>query len=171
MPLDFFPGFLKDHIIDTARALSVDPAMVGSAVLGALSAAIGNSWRVKVKPGWDASPCLWSLAWAKSGQGKSPVVEKAIEENVLIDTELLRAYDKAYQEYLESIRSKKKEEHTEKIKKPIRRQAAVQDFTIEALKWALACCLAVAGRHDEGSIVLLAFGQYKNGNQIQKPAS
>ena len=38
MPLDFFPGFLKDYILAVSKCLCVDPAMVGAAVLGSISA-------------------------------------------------------------------------------------------------------------------------------------
>jgi hypothetical protein len=164
MPLDFFPEMLQTYITTTATSLSVDPSIVALSVLAACSGAIGPTYQIVVHESFARPAGIWTLAVVPSGGGKSPCVNIPAAACLRKEVNYCAEYKQAMEEYRRQEKDRKKgDPHPEK---PTLKHATIQNFTIEALKCALANSprgLTVIG--SEGQTVLMAFGEYKQGRE------
>src|SRR5690606_36562628 len=77
-PVEVLPAVVARYIQACAKALGCDPAYVGLPLLTMLTAAIGNSRRVRIKNSWSEPLVLWCATVANSGTQKSPSFELAL---------------------------------------------------------------------------------------------
>ena len=76
-PVHVLPSALLRLVEAGAKSIQVDPALIALPLLTSAAALIGNSRRLRLKPGFDVPPILWSMVVGKSGGGKSPAVKDA----------------------------------------------------------------------------------------------
>src|SRR5690606_17657711 len=78
-PVDALPAPVADLVRAGAASLGVDPSLIALPALGALSAAVGNSYRIELKRGWVEPGTGWFMPIAASGGSKSPAMDLALE--------------------------------------------------------------------------------------------
>ena len=127
--------------------MAVDPSFVALPLLAALSAAIGDSRRLKVKSGWLAPAIIWTAVIGESGSAKSPAFravlkypkqqQASMRENY---TEKLRQHEEAFDIYeaeLKRWKGKKlwhaKTQRPEAPAKPPLPRTTISDATLESL--------------------------------------
>jgi Protein of unknown function (DUF3987)/Bifunctional DNA primase/polymerase, N-terminal len=137
-PVDAMPVKTRAFIRETAKALDCPLDLVGVPVLGALSASIGNSRRVRMKRDWSPSPSLYLAAVSPSGSGKSPAqsaalapVRKKQRDQRELYEECKRDYERAQREYDALLKKEKPTRETPR--KPYFPRTWVDDTTVEAL--------------------------------------
>ncbi len=77
-PVATLPDPIRTYTVEAAAGIGVDPSMIALPLLTAAAAAIGNSRRVEVRPGWIEPPVIWSAIVAESGSGKTPALSAAL---------------------------------------------------------------------------------------------
>jgi len=78
-PTHMLPKPLATVITRVARAIGCDHSFVALPMLSVLSAAIGNSREIELKPGWREPSILWTAIVGDSGTMKSPALEHALK--------------------------------------------------------------------------------------------
>jgi hypothetical protein len=90
-PIDVYPQSVQKYFQACAESICCPVDFLAVPLLSVAGVAIGRSKRrLKVKPGYVASSCVWALVLCPSGTGKSPALEKVLSFYYL----------KAKQEYL-----------------------------------------------------------------------
>lgn len=180
-PTHLLPAPLATFVRETAKGIGCDESMVALPLLAALAGAIGNAWRVLVKPGWHEPSVLWTAIVSDSGSGKTPAFRRAMEfmehwqkqfheehERAMAD------YNAAMLEHEAAVLQWKKDaakgragKPPEKPEKPEARRIMANDTTIEALASILKANprgLLVAS--DELAGWIAAFDCYKAAGRV-----
>lgn len=76
-PIDVLPGPARALVEAAARAIDCDPGFVMAPVLATMSAAIGASRGLQLRPGQIESALVWTCVIAESGTGKTPALQFA----------------------------------------------------------------------------------------------
>jgi hypothetical protein len=135
-PIEVFPLPVQKIIKATNESLNFPTDFLGASILYAVSIAIGNTHRVKVKNGWQENVTLFFANVGRPNTNKShplsfalqPIIEK--DKNAYID------YLSKKEEYAQAIKSTKKLSEKKNItehSKPVWEKSLVTDFTPEAL--------------------------------------
>jgi len=137
-PVDAMPVMARAFIRETAKALDCPLDLVGVPVLGACSAAIGNSQRVRMKRDWSPSPSLYLAVVDHSGSGKSPAQRAALEPIVRRQRNYRDLYEEAKWNYEREKAEYDRLPSREKAgrrppRKPYFPRTWVDDATVEAL--------------------------------------
>jgi hypothetical protein len=72
------------------------PALAALVVPGA---ALGNSCRLRLKPGWRVSTCIYGVPVGEPSDGKSPAMDAAVEPFGAVQHEMMDAYDIAIEQW------------------------------------------------------------------------
>jgi hypothetical protein len=157
-PIQELPEPARSYAAAAARAIGCDPVFVVSPLLAGLSAAVGNSRRVKLKRTWSEPALLWTVSVAESGDLKSPPAEEALKPIMARQNEAIRKYEReqrtfendqvVYEAEVADWKRKKSEERGPPPKRPERiicERFWCSDITVEALGRLLprhlgACC-------------------------------
>ena len=137
-PVDAMPVKTRAFIRETAKALDCPLDLVGVPVLGACSAAIGNSRRVRMKRDWSPSPSLYLAVVDRSGSGKSPAQKAALEPIMRQQRAYRDLYEEAKRDYEREKAEYDRLPSSEKAgrrppRKPYFPRTWVDDATVEAL--------------------------------------
>ncbi len=123
-PLDIFPNRLQTIATEFVNALQYHPDFVGTALLTALSSAIGTGFRLKVRNLHTEPAILWTVIVGKPGVGKTHVINHLFNPFIKLDDAKFDLFEKDIQVY----------ENTEnKGNKPRFFHSVLRDFTFEAL--------------------------------------
>lgn len=87
------PGAAGELVVAGAKAFQCSEAMIGPLTLGALFGAVGNARAVAVTRSWTERAIAWIVVVAKSGSGKSPVLECVMRPLELQDEALYEAWE------------------------------------------------------------------------------
>jgi len=98
-PVDALPEPLRSMVSEVSRSLEVDPSFALMPGLAAVSASIGNTWRVKLKRGRVLPLITWAGLISKSGTGKTPAGVPMIEPLGERDATLAHEFDEASDGY------------------------------------------------------------------------
>ena len=177
-PIDVLPEPVRSFVRSAADSIGCDPAMVALPLLSALAAAIGNTRRLEVKPGWLEPPVLWTSVVAESGSQKTPAFNQAMQflekrqtAAFTAHAERLRAYDAELAQHdaelgawKQAVRKGNAGLAPAKPVAPVATRYYVSDTTIEAMIPILAgnprgLLVAV----DEQAGWLASFDQYRAG--------
>ena len=177
-PIDVLPEPARSFVRSAADSIGCDPAMVALPLLSALAAAIGNTRRLEVKPGWLEPPVLWTSVVAESGSQKTPAFNQAMQflekrqtAAFTAHAERLRAYDAELAQHdaemgawKQAVRKGNAGLAPAKPVAPVATRYYVSDTTIEAMIPILAgnprgLLVAV----DEQAGWLASFDQYRAG--------
>lgn len=135
-PVDVFPESLARYIRNVAEAMVCPPDLVGTLLLGVLSAAIGSSRVVRVKEGWTEPAVLYAAIVAPPSSKKSPVfkeVLKPVKERQRQQYEAYQEQRLAYEQELEDWEAADTKLRGPKPQKPVLQRSFLVDATFEAL--------------------------------------
>ncbi|MDA0809825.1 MAG: DUF3987 domain-containing protein, partial [Planctomycetota bacterium] len=143
-PVDALPQVVRALVNAGSDAIGCDPAFIALPVLSVLGASIGNTRRLRLKPGWDVPPIIWTAIVGRSGSQKSPAWKLALSAVNELEKEADRRWHREYAEYRAAVAEQKRdrrtagesadsEELSEQPTVPIAERFVVSDTTIEAL--------------------------------------
>lgn len=78
-PLEIFPPWCRDYLVDLSRVLQTPPDFVGMLTLGFLAITYQKRFRVAIHSAWTEPLILWILMIAPSGGRKSPAFSKVFK--------------------------------------------------------------------------------------------
>ncbi|MEM6260201.1 MAG: DUF3987 domain-containing protein [Planctomycetota bacterium] len=149
-PIETLPGPLATFVRRGAKAIGCDPSYIALPMLSSLAAAVGNSRRIELKPGWVEPAILWTAIVGESGSKKSPPLDLALapvrkrQRSAMADFRAaLSDYDAerlVYEKHLASWRrGKDKDENPPNPPdEPRPERLVIADTTVEALASNLA---------------------------------
>jgi hypothetical protein len=174
-PVEILPAGVSCFVDAASRAIGCDPSFVALPVLSVLAAAIGNTRRVELKPGWTEPPILWTAIVGESGEKKTPAFRVAMKALRAIQATRIQEYKAAKEDHEEdllrydvALRKWKGKGEGTPPGKPIEPEAErliVSDTTVEALAPMLESNprgLLLA--RDELDGWFGSFNRYANGN-------
>ena len=127
-----------------------------TAMLSAVSAALGGAYRIRIKGDWQSSGALYVILVGRPGLGKTPPLEAAYRP--------IRKRDYVYEAELEAWKAA-----GENGKRPVLKRTVVSDFTPESL--------LLTHHHNPRSVVILvdeimgmfnSANRYTNGQLIEQ---
>ena len=177
-PVNVLPEPLRSFVESVSRALGCDPSFVAQPVLAAVTAVIGNTRRIQLKPGWCEVCVVWTAFVGSPGTLKSPALDKAMgplrrlaREELNRFKEEQRLYEiekKRYEAELADWKRSKDKNTTdppEPPEEPLPQRYIVSDTTVEALVLILeGSPRGVLLVRDELAAWLRGFDQYKGGH-------
>lgn len=124
-PIGVFPRFIADHITELTRTLNFHQDFTSAAVMFAVSTIVGNSYKLKVKNGWNATPIFWLACVGFPGTIKTHPIKSILKPLNQLDIESKRQYDSEMAHY--------DPDAIPRQKKPKFKQLLISDYTLEAL--------------------------------------
>jgi hypothetical protein len=124
-PIDVFPKFLQDYIMELKRTLNFHPDFSAAAAMYAISTMNGNKFKLRVKNGWEAQTIFWFACVGYPGTIKTHPVKTMINPLYDIDRMSKKQYDSDMEHWDPEAKPKKP--------KPKFKQLLISDYTIEAL--------------------------------------
>lgn len=76
-PLDVFPQAVQSVILDMDRYENYKTEFIATAMLSAVSAALGGTYRIRIKGEWQSNAALYIILVGRPGLGKTPPLEAA----------------------------------------------------------------------------------------------
>ena len=123
-PLEVFPQTMQSVILDMARYENYKAEFIATAMLSAVSAALGGTYRIRIKGEWQSNAALYIILVGRPGLGKTPPLEAAYRPIRKHDYALFKAYAAGLEAWKAA---------GENGKKPVLRRTVVSDFTPESL--------------------------------------
>ena len=123
-PLDVFPQTVQSIILDMATYENYKIEFIAASMLSAVSAALGGTYRIRIKGDWQSNGALYIILVGRPGLGKTPPLEAAFRPIRKHDYALFKAYETELEVWKAA---------GENGKKPVLRRTVVSDFTPESL--------------------------------------
>lgn len=171
-PVSVFPSKIQKIIREVNDCYGFPVDYVGTAMLVAVSVAVGNTHLARMKEGWDESAIVYMALIGRPGANKRHPLSFAMRPFVEHDYEQNRIYEQQYREYEEQREMSRKERAEKGIevcpREPVRRRFLVSDITPEGLSLVHSqnrrglCLLS-----DELSAWVKNFNRYNNGSEEQ----
>ena len=76
-PLEVFPQTVQSVILDMARYENYKTEFIATAMISAVSAALGGTYRIRIKGEWQSNAALYIILVGRPGLGKTPPLEAA----------------------------------------------------------------------------------------------
>ena len=154
VPLEAFPPEVRVMLEEAAKAFRVPLQIPTACMLAFLARLVGRSRLISIKESWVEAGNLWIAVVADSGMGKSPCMKAFIRPVEILEYQAKQEFDELYLNYEDELyqyqtqrninaKQKAKKGSSEEVvllmrpKEPIRKQATVDDSTIESLGNAL----------------------------------
>ena len=133
-PIEAFPVQIQEMIKATHATLNFPIDFTGSAMLFASSIAIGNTYMVEIKKGWQENAVIYITLVSPSGTNKSHPLSFALKPIIEHDKKTYASYEKERIEYEKYEKQTQKEKNGKSEQnKPVWKKFLVSDFTPEAL--------------------------------------
>jgi len=123
-PLEVFPQTVQSVILDMVRYENYKTEFIATAMLSAVSAALGGTYRIRIKGEWQSNAALYIILVGRPGLGKTPPLEAAYRPIRKHDYALFKAYESELETWKAA---------GESGRKPVLRRTVVSDFTPESL--------------------------------------
>lgn len=123
-PLDVFPQAVQSVILDMAKYENYKIEFLATAMLSAVSTALGGTYRIRIKSDWQSNGALYIILVGRPGLGKTPPLEAAYRPIRKHDYALFKTYEAEMDAWKAA---------GENGKKPILHRTIVSDFTPESL--------------------------------------
>src|SRR5215211_848024 len=172
-PVDALPAEPKRFVGEAAAAIGCRPDLVAVPVLATLSAGIGASRVLQLKPGWQESATVFMATVSPPGSKKTPAAKAATAPAWRMQAALKKKYREKYAEYEAEYRrweAAKRESRQGGVPlpdppdEPTLGRTVVEDATVEALATILEPNpRGVLNAKDELSGWARAMNQYKSG--------
>lgn len=161
-PYEVFPAPIREVIDVNCSILNLNIDYCSITVLFSVATAMGSTYKVVVKNGWEEMATLFCALVGKSGGNKSSPIS--------IFTKPLEEYNDAlFEKYIEDCKALKKTKNPSKDnpdlqEEPIYRQRLLKDTTSEATNKALYINpIGLGGVYDELPSFIRGFNKYNNG--------
>lgn len=125
-PLDVFPQKVQAIVLDMLRRDNFKVEYTATAMLSAVSAALGDTCRIRVKSEWETNAALYIILVGRPGLGKTPPLEAAYRPVRRHDYEQHRKFKTAWEAYKSAGKENGQEE-------PVLPRTILSDFTPEVL--------------------------------------
>ncbi len=135
-PVHVLPNIIQELALEAYQKHNFPLEFSCGSSLFTLSVAIGNSYHIKFKEGFNQNASLYMVLISRAGSIKSHPVKLFVKPLIKLDKEAFNNYSKELTKFeLESSMSNsdKKNNGIETISKPIFKQTILNDYTIEAL--------------------------------------
>ncbi len=137
-PVDALPRGIRQFVERASKAIDCDSSYVALPVLSGLSAAIGNTRRLKVKEGWEAPPSIWTAIVGDSGSAKSPALKAALKPIRIRQIQASESYESELTEYRRELQefkraSRSKGSQAIEPMEPAAPTFLINDVTVEAI--------------------------------------
>ncbi|MEX1090137.1 MAG: DUF3987 domain-containing protein [Phycisphaeraceae bacterium] len=173
-PVEALPEPVRGFVVNATKSIGCDSSFVALPILIVCAAAIGNTRRLRIKPGWDEPPILWGGPVGDSGTMKTPAFRLAMKPLREVQAEAFKAHEEkalAYQtekaHYEVALTAWKRKPEGDPPAEPVEPTPArciVSDTTVEALAPILeANPRGVLLGRDELSGWLGSFDRYAGG--------
>ena len=172
-PVDTLPVTTRRFVREAASAIGCPPELIAAPLLATLSAGIGASRVVQLKPGWQESAALYMATVSPPGMKKTPAAKAAIapawrkQRNLRKEyIEEREVYEAEYRQWEVDKReaAKSEEPSPQSPDEPTMGRTVVEDTTVEALAAILESNpRGVLNAKDELSGWARAMDQYKSG--------
>jgi hypothetical protein len=168
-PVEVFPEKIQTIIRATNKSLSFPVDFIGSSIILAVSAAIGNTYRVKVTNAWLENAAIYIALVGKPGTNKSHPLSFALQPILDKDKRSFRQYERdklQYDKIIAQIKRVGKDDLLEEPSKPTWQKNIVSDFTPEALAHVHKCNKrGICAYVDELAGWFKNFNRYHKGNE------
>ncbi len=133
-PVDVFPLLFQDLIKECNKSLNFPTDYTGTAIISAVSTAIGKSAKVKVKAGWYEFAAFYIAIIGNAGANKSHPLELAYKPFEDIDKAEIKAFEVEYKVYEDFQALNKRDKASQPPpKKPLLIKSILHNFTPEIL--------------------------------------
>ncbi len=133
-PIDSFPKLFSDLIVDLNKSLKFPHDYTGTAMLTAISCAIGTKVKLKVKESWYEYGSLYCCLVGNAGSNKTHPVNHVFFPIREFDKIRHEIYTKLYIEYAEySKLNEKQKKEIKPVPEPILQKSLLTNFTPEIL--------------------------------------
>ncbi|BDX37684.1 hypothetical protein CYCD_10390 [Tenuifilaceae bacterium CYCD] len=170
-PIKVFPTEIQEIIISACDGLNLPIDFFAGSILFAASIAIGNSFQVEIKQGWNETAALWIALVGNSGTSKSHPLTLALDPVFKKQSSEFDKYQRCLTEYEEWLQMPKDErERIGKtgMDKPTIKKYLLSDYTPEALVFHHQKNLRGMGVYsDELAGWINNFNRYNKGNEEQ----
>ena len=159
-PLEVLPQAVQSVILDMATYENYKIEFIATAMLSAVSAALGGAYRIRIKGDWQSSGALYVILVGRPGLGKTPPLEAAYRPIRKRDYALFKVYETEMEAWKAA---------GENGKRPVLKRTVVSDFTPESL--------LLTHHHNPRSVVILvdeimgmfnSANRYTNGQLIEQ---
>lgn len=123
-PLDVFPQTVQSIILDMATYENYKIEFIATSMLSAVSAALGGTYRIRIKGDWQSNGTLYIILVGRPGLGKTPPLEAAFRPIRKHDYALFKSYAAEMEAWKAA---------GENGKRPVLKRTIVSDFTPESL--------------------------------------
>jgi len=130
-PVEVFPKALQEVAFEANNKYQFSLDYLGSGMLSAASVAIGTSYKVNVKYGWDEKVNLFTVIVGRPGDSKSHALNFCFKPIHIRESIFFKEYENQLALYEKSILDNS--ESKERTKIPILKKYLISDFTPEAL--------------------------------------
>ena len=133
-PIDVFPKLFIDLIVDLNKSLKFPHDYTGTAILTAISCAVGTTVKVKVKEGWYEYGSIYCCLVGNAGANKTHPVNHAFIPIRELDKARHEIYVRLHKEYVDySKLNEKQKKEVAKVQEPILEKSLLTNFTPEIL--------------------------------------
>jgi len=168
-PVEAFPQAIQDIIAATNSKLNFPIDFIGASILFAISVAIGNTFRVELKNGFQKGVNIYLAIVGHAGTTKTHPLNFALKPVYTHDSKTIREYEKQmvnYEKYNSMSKKQRTEEGMDEIIKPICIKTLLSDYTPEALAETHKNNKRGLGVHvDELNGWIKNFDRYNNGSE------
>ncbi len=173
VPLEAFPVPVADLLTEAAEAFTAPMQIPAACLLGMLSCLVGRTRLISLRPSWIEAGNIWIATVAPSGVGKTPCAAAFFAPIKKLEHEAFKGWREEYANYedeLELVRkerakAKRGDTMPDRPLPPQRRQAYVDDATVEALGEVLSeNPRGIMWRKDELAGLLADMDKYSSGN-------
>ena len=123
-PLDVFPQNVQSIILDMTKYENYKIEFIATSMLSAVSAALGGTYRIRIKGDWQSNGTLYVILIGRPGLGKTPPLEAAFRPIRKHDYALFKAYEAEMEAWKAA---------GENGRKPVLKRTIISDFTPESL--------------------------------------
>jgi hypothetical protein len=135
-PIEVFPKAVQQIIIDTNQNLNFPLDFIGASMLFAASVAIGNTFRIEIKTGFQESAVLYMAIVARAGTNKTHPLSFAVHPILEKDKRTYAQYEQQKLLFDKSIiltKQEREEQGLDEPVKPVWHKCILSDYTPEAL--------------------------------------
>lgn len=133
-PIDIFPKPIQTYMLECHDTLDSSIDYMGCSLLWLISVSIGNAMNIEVKKGWYENSTVWISVVGKAGLGKTPSINNVVFPLLKLNSKQIKNYYKQLDRFdYYSALTKKEQQETEEVDKPIKSQFIANDITLEAL--------------------------------------
>jgi hypothetical protein len=135
-PVEVFPQPVQEIINATNANLDFPIDFFGASIIYAVSVAIGNTFKIEIKRGFQETALLYLAIVARPGTNKTHPLSFAIKPILDNDARTYKEYEQAKAEYERALNLSKnvrEEQNIDLLPKPVWKKFLLTDYTPEAL--------------------------------------